>query len=119
MCRTGGSHDLLKGVSSSFSISRCRFCPVLFFPSFLSFFLPVLFFFFFLSFYRAHAREEKNLKNVPTNGRQNMGKLQTSAFDTLCLRRVKEDRQQQKGERSREEGRREGGNQTGSKEYPE
>ena len=48
-----------------------------------------------------------------------MRKLQTTAFDTFCLRRVKEDRQQQKEERSREEDTREEGNQIASKKYQE
>ena len=37
--------------------------------------------------------EVKNLENVLTNGRQTMRKIQTSAFDTHCLRQVKEERQ--------------------------
>ena len=57
---------------------------------------------------------DQNLENVLTNGRQTARKLHTSAFDTLCLRGVKEvDRQQLKEERSREEDRREGDNQIG------
>ena len=34
-----------------------------------------------------------NLYNELTNGRETMRKIQTSAFDTLCRRRVKENRQ--------------------------
>ena len=33
------------------------------------------------------------MENVLTNGRQTMRKIQTSPFDTLCLRQVKENRQ--------------------------
>ena len=33
---------------------------------------------------------DQNLENVLTNGRQTARKLHTSAFDTLCLRGVKE-----------------------------
>ena len=47
-----------------------------------------------------------------------MRKLHTSAFDTLHLHGVKEDREQ-KEERRREEDRQEGGNQIGSKKYEE
>ena len=41
----------------------------------------------------------------------------TQALSTLSLLQVKEERQQQKKERSRGEDRREGGNQTESKEF--
>ena len=43
-----------------------------------------------------------------TNGQQTMRKIQTSAFNTWCLCQVKEERQQQKEERSREGDRWEG-----------
>ena len=62
------------------------------------------------------------MENVLTYGRQTMRKIQTSAFDTLCLRRVKKkkiDRQPQKELGSREDDRREGDHQTGSKKYQE
>ena len=36
---------------------------------------------------------KKSSENVLTNRRQTMRKVHTSAFDTLCLRRVKEDGQ--------------------------
>ena len=53
------------------------------------------------------------METVLTNERQMKRKLQTRAFDTLCLHQVKEDRQQQKEERNRED--RQGDSQIGSK----
>ena len=40
-----------------------------------------------------HLNKEKNFENVLTNGQQTMRKTQMSAFDTQCLRQVKEGRQ--------------------------
>ena len=38
-------------------------------------------------------KEEKNMENVFSNGQRTMRKIQTSPFDTYCLRQVKDERQ--------------------------